>query len=250
LKQLSKNGLIGEQAGSAAREHFGLSPAHPFDDLLRTLERATPVDVILRPWGEGGLDGAFSLVRDRPFLLVNSSKAPVRQRFTLAHEFGHYFLDHGSTFDVYVNWGDNDPKETQANFFAASFLMPRAGIVDEVTRINETLTFEHVVDLAALFGVSVKAMRIRLETFDLIGGKQIKDFDERIANEEHYGRAFQLQDTLAATRGGSRMPSEMTARAIRGVASKLLPTEEAAEILRTGPKSVYSLLAEQHAIAE
>ena len=40
--------------------------------------------------------GAYIARRDLPLLLVNGRQAPARQRFTLAHEFGHHRMGHAT----------------------------------------------------------------------------------------------------------------------------------------------------------
>ncbi|UBH15778.1 ImmA/IrrE family metallo-endopeptidase [Macrococcus armenti] len=66
--------------------------------------------------------------KDNNTIFVNKFEAPVRQRFTIAHELGHYVLNHsGKPFRI------SDPNkylinqhiERLANKFAAELLMPR-----------------------------------------------------------------------------------------------------------------------------
>lgn len=78
-----------------------------------------------------------------PDIFVNSEHAPVRQRFTVAHELGHYFNrkdiggEHGEKYalrrDALAHCG-TDAEEIYANKFAAELLMPDqivADLVDE-----------------------------------------------------------------------------------------------------------------------
>lgn len=106
-------------------------------------------------------DGSYEIV-------VNSTHPWTRQRFTAAHELGHYIYHRDLLGD---GVGDNrayraatspkpNPKilpahERQANNFAANLLMPHHALVG----INPTASVE---DLAEKFGVSTEAMRIRL----------------------------------------------------------------------------------------
>lgn len=94
---------------------------------------------------------------------VDSSEPSVRQRFTAAHELGHFVLHKDligdSHSDNYLlrapgltNW-----QETQANKFAADLLMPRDLIAKAIDSGHTT-----VRDLASLFQVSEIAMGIRL----------------------------------------------------------------------------------------
>lgn len=94
---------------------------------------------------------------------VDASEPSVRQRFTAAHELGHFVLHRDSLgqthednyllrSDGMTNW-----QETQANRFAADLLMPRDLIA---TAVESGTT--NVSELARLFNVSELAMGIRL----------------------------------------------------------------------------------------
>ena len=116
---------------------------------------------------------------DRAIIGVNGRHAPTRQRFSIAHELGHYLL-HGrrdlfvdKDFIVYFRDGNSstgyDPLEVEANQFAAELLMP----ADRVRTIFSEAPFDIDDDgrlrkLAARFGVSPMAMAIRLSSLDLV----------------------------------------------------------------------------------
>lgn len=103
-------------------------------------------------------------------LILNSEHAPVRQRFTAAHELGHYFYNLDSGQDAprtFVHRRDTlsacgvDAEEVFANQFAAELLMPE----EEVRRLDE-LGFTDV-DLARRLNVSVDAITYRLKNLGL-----------------------------------------------------------------------------------
>ncbi len=107
------------------------------------------------------------------FIALNSEESPVRQRFTIAHELGHYFL-HPNKIS-FVDYRDNKknvlrgPKEVQANQFAAALLMPRKFLEKDVAAIaSEGLTEEHVGFLAKKYNVSDEAMTFRLMNLHLV----------------------------------------------------------------------------------
>jgi Zn-dependent peptidase ImmA (M78 family) len=104
---------------------------------------------------------------------VNKAHASVRQRFTIAHELGHLLLHDGVPIridkDFRVNWRKGgtakapDIEEIEANFFAASLLMPKSML----TNANRLDHFDveddlGIVRLARLFRVSTQAMTFRL----------------------------------------------------------------------------------------
>ncbi len=109
------------------------------------------------------------LVRETDYALigVNSSEHPRRQRFTIAHELGHYFLHPNK--DAFVDYRDNkkdivrSPKEVEANKFAAALLMPKKFLERDSKAIaKEGFTESHLHLLAQQYDVSDDAMQYRL----------------------------------------------------------------------------------------
>jgi Zn-dependent peptidase ImmA (M78 family) len=97
---------------------------------------------------------------------VKSTEPEARQRFTVAHELGHWKLGHGNSFrDRPDDFGIGATTffERQANAFAACLLMPR-GLVLELAH----LSLKGVDDMARTFKVSRAAMEYRLKNLGLI----------------------------------------------------------------------------------
>lgn len=96
-------------------------------------------------------------------IFVNEKEAPVRQRFTAAHEIGHFVHHrdqiHGRLEDNYLlrAEGMSNREEVEANQFAAELLMPHGMIEQEMRNGHQS-----VDDLAARLKVSKIAMGIRL----------------------------------------------------------------------------------------
>lgn len=102
------------------------------------------------------LNPALGRVQFEPLVIdvyaqVNSN--PGRDRFTLAHELAHHLLEHGkylvrescddSDFalqrKVLVDGSDVARMEFQANFLAASLLLPRAHVIEDFSRALRSL---------------------------------------------------------------------------------------------------------------
>lgn len=103
---------------------------------------------------------------------VSSSEPFVRQRFTIAHELGHFFLHQNK--DAFVDYRDNkkevmrSPREKQANMFAAALIMPRNLLLKDFRSIaKDGLSEYDLQDLATRYGVSEDAMRFRLINLNL-----------------------------------------------------------------------------------
>lgn len=110
------------------------------------------------------------LLRDKSYespsgfvIFVEKNEPAVRQRFTAAHELGHFVLHKDSVGDkVTDNYllrsdGMSNRQEVEANQFAADLLMP----MDQVTKaMGDGITTPK--ELARRFDVSEVAMSIRL----------------------------------------------------------------------------------------
>lgn len=101
-------------------------------------------------------------------IAVNWAHPSTRQRFTAAHELGHFIYHRDLLGDgvadnrAYRSEGTSRPNpnirpvhERQANSFAANILMPRHALAKIPDKSNIPL-------LASMFEVSQEAMRIRL----------------------------------------------------------------------------------------
>lgn len=118
---------------------------------------------------EDDTSGLLLIRQDAKVIGVNETHAPVRQRFTIAHELGHYlsghedFTVHGKQEKVRVDgrmdWADPEQRrEQEANEFAAELLMPERMIKLDVAaagRIDSSA-------LAQRYEVSEQALWIQL----------------------------------------------------------------------------------------
>lgn len=96
-----------------------------------------------------------------------------RYKFTIAHELGHIFLDHipqdesGSFLcrDAKTALGD-DPKEREANLFAAELLVPLYKLYQLFKDKTNSTEDRKVANLASRFGVSEVMMVYRLQALE------------------------------------------------------------------------------------
>lgn len=104
-----------------------------------------------------------------PEVYVNARDSEVRQRFSCAHEIGHYVKRVTGREDD--SWGyidrrgpsaarGTDQDEIYANKFAAELLMPAAQVRSMHGRLSTAA-------MAVQFKVSLEAMKFRLENLDL-----------------------------------------------------------------------------------
>lgn len=116
------------------------------------------------------LSGVLFREGDKKIIGVNSLHAPVRQRFTIAHEIGHLLLH---TDDLFVDGTvqalnrdrksrqATDQKEIDANQFAATLLMPKQFLAERIQQ-GRTVNLSRLYELAEEFRVSAEAMTFRL----------------------------------------------------------------------------------------
>ncbi len=109
---------------------------------------------------------------DVAFMAINSKESTVRQRFTIAHELGHFFLHKNTvTFVDYRDTPENvrkSPKEREANQFAACLLMPKHLLEKDVRALNVSSISEvEVSSLSDKYKVSQEAMTYRLLNLNL-----------------------------------------------------------------------------------
>lgn len=111
--------------------------------------------------------GEFFVHEGIPTILYKPSGNSRRDRFTVAHELGHFALNHGNAHRDTIssfNIDNFDPAERDANRFAAELLMPEGAVRFAVHEAGLT----SVEKLCNYFDVSGAAMRIRLQTLGMI----------------------------------------------------------------------------------
>jgi Zn-dependent peptidase ImmA (M78 family) len=94
-------------------------------------------------------------------IYVNPDEPEYRQRFTIAHELGHYLLGHGSSNRLNKPLSDYDRKEADANAFAAQLLMPEIAVREMSARFS-------LNEMAYYFDVSRVALFIRMKSLGIV----------------------------------------------------------------------------------
>jgi Zn-dependent peptidase ImmA (M78 family) len=165
--------------GEALAETLGLAKP-PVD--VKLVARRLGLKIIFLELGED-VSGLLISKADSTIIAVQESDSPRRQRFTIAHEIGHFSLRH--QFEpgghVHVDRGHLitprnsrsstgvDFKEIEANQFAACLLMPSRLLLARIKVLRvKSLCDCHVEVLANEFKVSEQAMTIRLSTLGFL----------------------------------------------------------------------------------
>jgi Zn-dependent peptidase ImmA (M78 family) len=158
-----------------------MATANPFE-VINSFQNTAPVNVegVSRALGVpvnyanlgNEIAGMIERRKDGSYLIsVNANDALTRQRFTIAHELGHFIYHKDKMGDgidddkayrstnvgKYHNTKIGQKEETQANRFAANLLMPW----DLISHLQEQGVTDYK-DIADRLGVSRHAMCIRL----------------------------------------------------------------------------------------
>jgi Zn-dependent peptidase ImmA (M78 family) len=170
------NPAIEQRAQVLLARHRITSPPVPVEQLAV----AEGIQVVRSP--STGEESGF-LLRDRSQTLigVNSKNSDRRQRFTIAHELGHWQLHAGRPLIVdhlvrinrrnEISSSATDREEIEANAFAAALLMP-ASLIEAAVRRELDRGINIVERLTQLlaneFDVSAEAMSWRLINLGIV----------------------------------------------------------------------------------
>lgn len=227
----------GELKARDARRQLDIGMSRPIDDLLRIVEEALGIPVLIEKFGSPKIAGVLVRQADETsFIAVNADHVAPRQRFTLAHELGHVLMGHQPRVDYVENITEGrnaDPQEVEANYFAAEFLCPRDATRDWLSR-NSVVDVDAnaVASMAMHFGLSFPSACFRLERAGVIAAARKRlILDELKANTAGYVQrhgTMRLSDEIerlhqADRRGADAYPR--TALATRHFATEALQAE-------------------------
>ena len=152
-------------------------------------------------------------------ILANVGQAPVRRRFSYAHEYGHALMDRDHSMSVTSRNNAQKVSEQRANAFAATLLMPEDGVwefmhglgkghgsrreetaVESVTEHgirgelrtppgSQRVTYADIALLGRHFGVSYSAAVWRLRGLDIINASETTALLEQTETAKRYLRA-------------------------------------------------------------
>ena len=153
---------------------------------VRQVAKQKDIDVVDFEFGDE-VSGVLITENNKSIIGVNPKDSHVRQRFTVAHELGHYklghqrngmFIDTPERYFTMFNFRNADSstgehlQEREANAFAAALLMPRELIykVIEDLKVSFNVRSEEdlLVQLASKFEVSTQAMGFRLSNLNTL----------------------------------------------------------------------------------
>lgn len=150
-------------------KHRLKGPPVPVERIARKLG----LEIESRKFADREFSGILVREGDRAVVGINSSHAPTRRRFSLAHEIGHFLLHEGDR--VFIDRSYNvslrnresslgtNIEEIEANAFAANLLVPEPFLLRDLDAADIDLEDEESIGrLARKYRVSPQAMTFRL----------------------------------------------------------------------------------------
>lgn len=128
------------------------------------------VKILQGSFRDGNISGFIHKEGSDTEIVVEMNHPMSRQRFTVAHELGHFVLhmNDDSEFITYLRNNELDFKESEANSFAAALLMPKNELTKHFVSLENSPTDFVIETLARMFLVSEQAMKIRLINLGLL----------------------------------------------------------------------------------
>ena len=155
-----------EADAAAMRRHLGVGPSGPVPDLVGLLENRGILFMALE-----GADGRFSgmngSVEGRPYVVVNASMSPERNRSTIAHELAHLFFDWGAV--------EGRAQEDHATAVSGAFLLPASDAVRELGIRRRAITRDMQI-VAREYGVSMMLLAKRANLAGIVSDSAYRSF--------------------------------------------------------------------------
>ena len=129
---------------------------------------------------KGPLSAMLVRSQNKVIIGVNEKHNIQKQRFSIAHEIGHFFLHKGEELivdkDFVINFrhyktnNSEYLKEKDANYFASCLLVPDKFLIDdlksyEIDVLKQKTFVEVAKDLHKKYNVSLPAMQLRIYSF-------------------------------------------------------------------------------------
>lgn len=174
-KPVEKSGLSKKQVFTLAERVADELEFRPGADLVPVLEKLGGTLEYRDFWSSDGekdpRSGSIEIDGRRKFrVFIAMDTSPARDRFTIAHEIGHYVLHYFLRLQsgepetpAWASRYGSDRVEWEANWFAAAFLMPREAFVAAFKRLDGDIDA-----VAREFEVSTLAAKLRAKGLGLI----------------------------------------------------------------------------------
>jgi Zn-dependent peptidase ImmA (M78 family) len=171
-----------EQLAATVRAHLDIGPDAPIRDLRVRLEDNFAIRVYVLSQRGRLSAAAFHHTAIGGSVMLAERSVP-RMRFTLARALGHLLANRDEAMVDLLDARKRSPAESFANAFAAALLMPSRGLRERFGSVHSEageVSDIAILYLARTFGVTLKALRTRLEQLKLVAPTTLKRIDEAV----------------------------------------------------------------------
>lgn len=223
-----------EEVAERVRERWTLGDG-PIRNMVGLVEDKG-IRVLSLDLGKGRLDGFMATARrgDREeisVIVVNERKTDgERRRFTVAHELHH----------LLVGAGEDQESEKAAHRFAGVLLMPEAALRERLGPRRTSVTWEELLTLKRLFGVSLQALTFRCRELGIFGVPLARQLQR-----EFVRRGWSRHPYEEPAKSTPEMPSRFRGLCLRALAEGRIDAPRAAELLGTSVEVLYGQPVDQ-----
>lgn len=147
----------------------------PIHNLIATLE-SHGIRVFVIQSNEKHFDGLLAVVDQQPIIVVSDRGPGDRQRFSVAHELGHYILANRLAPEL--------DEELACNRFAGAFLFPRDAVLQAVGKPRHAIELPELLLLKEQYHLSMGSICYRLKELQIIAEPCYKKLKELF---KHHG---------------------------------------------------------------
>lgn len=216
-----------EAAALSLREIWNLG-LYPIDNLTETLEEhAVKVGLVDGP---EDFDACVIWTDDRiPVIALKQDLCGDRQRFNLAYELGHIYLENQTNVDT----------EKLTHRFAGAFLAPEGNVYDELGRHRNHISIYELHMLKHKYGLSMQGWIYRAKELGIISESRAQGYFRKFRR-----RGRHLREP------GDQLPSEEPKRlerlVVRALSEQIITQSRAAELLGRSLQHFHEEEVEQH----
>lgn len=215
----------------------------PVLKLRELLEREGGLRIFSIPL-PGGVAALYGVSHEAgPCVAINANHPAVRQRWSLAHEFGHFLTRLDRPEVTRISGYQRIPEhERFADQFAAAFLMPSAGLqrrIRELESADRQVTVADLLLIADEYEVSFQALVLRLEGLRVVSSGTWDALTHSGANIQAASRLLGVEAPPADT---LKFPRRFVFLALEAYDRALLTERELAELLGADRLTVRELV--------
>jgi Zn-dependent peptidase ImmA (M78 family) len=161
-----------------------------------------------------------------PVIVVNADHLGERQRFTVAHELGHLYLNAKDDLDI----------EAACHRFAGAFLLPAVVLYREIGKARRSVTALELFELKRLFGVSAQAIAYRCKDLEIIGPSTCTGLFKMFN-----ARGWRTEEPVVIPK---ESPARFERLCVRALSEGLISESKASELLQKTVKEVVESMDE------